>query len=191
MGVIRAKIQTVEDIYQLLRTAMVNKHPIRATYSGCDRWFCPHRLGRNHQGRLGVLGYQYAGQSGSGLEAIGSPANWRCMAVEKLSRVELFEGAWQAAPTTPARRPASQKWMWTWKISLPGSHRRKDSGITAQEVGGRGQSATWRSSADYAVRRAPGEPRGWYSAGIRAARSSNPPTRAEGGKRLRSITRKP
>jgi hypothetical protein len=98
MGVVRAKIQTVEDIYQLLRTAIVDKHPVRAAYNGRDRWFCPHRLGRNQQGHPRVLCYQYAGQSGSGLEAIGSPANWRCIAVEKLSRVELLEGAWQTAP---------------------------------------------------------------------------------------------
>jgi hypothetical protein len=87
MGVVRTKIETVEDIYQLLRTAVVHKRPIRATYDGRDRWFCPHRLGRNHQGRMRVLCYQYAGQSGSGLETVGSPANWRCIAVEKLSRV--------------------------------------------------------------------------------------------------------
>ncbi len=42
MGVVRAKIQTVEDIYQLLRTAVVNKRPIRAAYNADDRWFCPH-----------------------------------------------------------------------------------------------------------------------------------------------------
>ncbi len=98
MGVVRAKIQTVEDIYQLLRTAVVNKRPIRAAYNAHDRWFCPHRLGRNHEGELRVLCYQYAGQSGSGLRAAGSPSNWRCIAVEKLSRVELLEGAWQTAP---------------------------------------------------------------------------------------------
>lgn len=98
MGVVRAKIQTVEDIYRLLRTAVVDKRPIRAAYNGRDRWLCPHRLGRNQQGRLRVLCYQYAGQSDSGLETIGSPANWRCIAVEKLSRVELLEGAWQTAP---------------------------------------------------------------------------------------------
>ena len=26
------------------------------------------------------------------------PANWRCIALEKLSGVELLEGAWQTAP---------------------------------------------------------------------------------------------
>jgi hypothetical protein len=98
MGVVRAKIQTVEDIYQLLRTAVVNKRPIRGAYDGRDRWFCPHRLGRNHEGQLRALCYQYAGQSSSGLEAADSPANWRCIAVEKLSRVELLEEAWHTAP---------------------------------------------------------------------------------------------
>jgi hypothetical protein len=98
MGVVLANIQTVEDIYRLVRTAVIDKRPIRATYHGRDRWFCPHRLGRNHEGQIRVLCYQYAGESGSGLQAVGSPANWRCIALEKLSRVELLEGAWQTAP---------------------------------------------------------------------------------------------
>ena len=98
MGVVRAKIQTVEEIYRLLRTAVVQKRPLRATYDDRERWLCPHRLGRNHEGQLRALCYQYAGQSGSGLEAAGSPANWRCIAVEKLSRVELVEEAWRTAP---------------------------------------------------------------------------------------------
>ena len=98
MGVVRAKIQTVEDIYQLLRKAVVGKRPIHAAYDGRDRWFCPHRLGRNYQGQLRVLCYQYAGQSSSGLQPAGSPANWRCIAVEKLSRVQLLEDAWRTAP---------------------------------------------------------------------------------------------
>ena len=98
MGVVRAKIQTVEEIYQLLRTAVVNKRPIRGVYDDHDRWFCPHRLGRNPTGQSRSLCYQYAGQSDSGLQADGSPANWRCIAVEKLSRVELLEGTWHTAP---------------------------------------------------------------------------------------------
>jgi hypothetical protein len=97
MGVIRAKIQTVEDIHWLVRTAVVSRRPIRAVYQGRDRWFCPHRLGRNHDGQIRVLCYQYGGDSGSGLQAAGSPANWRCIALEKLSRVELLEGSWHTA----------------------------------------------------------------------------------------------
>lgn len=98
MGAVRAKIQTAEDIYQLLRTAVLSKRPIRATYDGRDRWFCPHRLGKSREGQLRVLCYQYGAQSGSGWQAAGSAANWRCIAVEKLRRVALLEGAWYTAP---------------------------------------------------------------------------------------------
>jgi hypothetical protein len=55
MSVVRAKIQTVEDIYRLVWAAVGGKRPIRATYHGRDRWFCPHRLGRNHEGQVRVL----------------------------------------------------------------------------------------------------------------------------------------
>lgn len=89
MGVVEAKIQTVDDIYRLVRAAVVGKRPIRATYHGRDRWFCPHRLGRNHQSQVRVLCYQYAGESERGLQGDGSPANWRCIALEKLSKVEF------------------------------------------------------------------------------------------------------
>ena len=98
MGVIKAKIQTVEDIYRLVRTAVVSKRPIRAIYQRRDRWFCPHRLGRNHKGQIRILCYQYGGESSKGLQAPGSPENWRCIDLEKLSRVELLEDAWHTAP---------------------------------------------------------------------------------------------
>src|SRR5450432_4660539 len=98
MGVIQAKIQTVEEIYRLVRTAVVGKRPIRAIYHSRKRWFCPHRLGRNRERQIRVLCYQYGGESDSGLQAAGSPANWRCIALEKLSRVELLEDVWHTAP---------------------------------------------------------------------------------------------
>jgi hypothetical protein len=98
MGVIQSKIQTVEDIYRLVRMAVVSKRPIRAVYHSRDRWFCPHRLGWNHEGQARVLCYQFRGESVSGLQAAGSPANWRCIALEELSRVELLEDVWYTAP---------------------------------------------------------------------------------------------
>src|SRR2546422_11633349 len=103
MGVIRARIQTVEDIYRLVRTAVVSKRPIRAIYHGHDRWFCPHRLGRNHEGQIRVLCYQYGGESGSGLQAAGSPENWSWIALEKFSRVEMLEDSMHT--TTRHSRP--------------------------------------------------------------------------------------
>ncbi|HLO08356.1 MAG TPA: hypothetical protein VK198_17035 [Terriglobales bacterium] len=105
MGVVRAKVQTVEEIYRLVWTAVASKRPMEARYHGRHRMFCPHRLGRNKGGQLRVLGYQYGGESESGLQPAGSQANWRCMALEKLSNVHLLEDAWRTAPNHS--RPAS------------------------------------------------------------------------------------
>ena len=98
MGVVQAKIQTVEDIYRLMWSAVESRRAVEAMYNRLPRLFCPHRLGRNQHGKLRVLGYQYGGESSSGLQPAGSPANWRCMALEKLSRVKLLEDPWRTAP---------------------------------------------------------------------------------------------
>jgi hypothetical protein len=50
MRVVQDQIQTVEEIYRLVWTAVANKQPIVATYQGRLRLFCPHRLGRNRAG---------------------------------------------------------------------------------------------------------------------------------------------
>jgi len=89
----------VEEIYRLVRTAVTSRRSISASYGGRRRLLCPHRLGRNNSGQLRVLCYQYGGESGSGLEPVGSPANWRCIALEKLRTVSLVEaGIWYTAP---------------------------------------------------------------------------------------------
>jgi hypothetical protein len=44
------------------------------------------------------VNYQY-GRRKSELEAPGSPANWRCTALEKFSRVKLPEEAWRNSST--------------------------------------------------------------------------------------------
>ena len=105
MRVVQAQIQTVEEIYQLIWMAVANKKPVEARYQGRPRLFCPHRLGWNRERQLRVLCYQYGGESKSGLQPMGSPANWRCVALEKLSRVKLLEDAWRTAPNHS--RPAS------------------------------------------------------------------------------------
>ena len=105
MSVVEAKIQTVEDMYRLIWTAIANKQPISAIYKERYRLFCPHRLGRNRLGQPRVLCYQYGGDSESGLAPMGSPENWRCVVFEKLSRVELLHGCWKTAPNHS--RPAT------------------------------------------------------------------------------------
>src|ERR1051325_8459683 len=105
MSVVQAKIQTVEDMYRLIRTAISDRQPISAIYKELPRLFCPHRLGRNPFGQARLLCYQYGGESESGLGPIGSPENWRCVVFEKLRRVELVNGSWKTAPNHS--RPAT------------------------------------------------------------------------------------
>lgn len=98
MSVVRVQFQTVEEIYRLVWTAVANRKPIEAMYERRRRLFCPHRLGRNRQGELRVLCYQYGGESRSGLQAPGSASNWRCLVLEKLNRVKLADDVWRTAP---------------------------------------------------------------------------------------------
>ena len=94
-----------ENIYQMVRRAVETRRPISAVYGGRPRLFCPHRLGRNKEGQLRVLCYQFGGTSRSGLRPPGSPENWRCITLDNLTGVELMEGPWQTAPNHS--RPSS------------------------------------------------------------------------------------
>jgi hypothetical protein len=85
-------------MYRLMRTAVTGRQPVSALYDGLPRLVCSHRLGRNNSGQARVLCYQYGGDSSTVLESSGSPANWRCMKLEKFSRIELLEGVWHTAP---------------------------------------------------------------------------------------------
>ena len=55
MKVVTAQIQTVEDMYHLIWTAIEKRQPIAAIYKELPRLFCPHRLGRNREGQPRVL----------------------------------------------------------------------------------------------------------------------------------------
>ena len=95
------KEQAVREIYLLLRLAAAGRQPVAAVYDGLPRLLCPHVLGRK-AGRLHTFFYQFGGGSHSGLpmapERIGE---WRCLAVEKLSQVELRADAWHTEPRSP------------------------------------------------------------------------------------------
>jgi hypothetical protein len=95
------KTQPVSEIYGLLHLADARKQPVAAIYDGLPRLLCPHVLGRK-SGRFQAFFYQFGGSSNSGLpvssEATGG---WRCLAVEKLSQVELRAEAWHSEPRAP------------------------------------------------------------------------------------------
>jgi len=93
------RIQSVDEIYALLRTAGARKQPVAAMYEGQPRLFCPHLLGRSKQGRRNAFCYQFGGASVSGLRTVSAGVGgWRCIVVDKLSQVELQSGGWHTEP---------------------------------------------------------------------------------------------
>jgi hypothetical protein len=91
-------VPALEEAHAQLRAAIIHRRPIAALYRGRKRLLCPHLLGCNKHRRLQVLCYQYGGDSETGLEPAGSKENWRCLALENLSQVQLIDGSWQTAP---------------------------------------------------------------------------------------------
>lgn len=93
-----AEAANLNEIYELLRYAAEHKHPVAANYDGQPRLFCPHVGGRK-SGRRNVFCYQFGGGSNS-VEALAPEGGgvWRCLAVDKLSHVELRTGTWHTEP---------------------------------------------------------------------------------------------
>jgi hypothetical protein len=95
------KEQAEREIYLLLRMAASGRQPVAAVYDGLPRLLCPHVLGRK-AGRLHTFFYQFGGGSHRGLlMAPDGMGGWRCLAVEKLSQVELRADAWHTEPRAP------------------------------------------------------------------------------------------
>jgi hypothetical protein len=92
-----ASTPATDQAHARVREAIVHRRPITALYQGRRRLLCPHLLGWNRHQRLHVLCYQYGGDSESGLKPAGASDNWRCLAVENLSKVELLDGSWHTA----------------------------------------------------------------------------------------------
>ena len=91
----------VSVIYGLLRNAAARRLTVAATYYGQPRLLCPHVGGRKLS-RLHVFCYQFGGSSNS-VEPLAPEDRgvWRCLAVEKLSQVELRSGTWHTEPRSP------------------------------------------------------------------------------------------
>jgi len=87
----------VSEVYELLRYAAMRRQPVTAVYDGHPRLLCPHVGGRK-KGRRNVFCYQFGGGSNS-IESLPSQDKgvWRCLAVERLSQVELHKGDWHSA----------------------------------------------------------------------------------------------
>jgi hypothetical protein len=90
--------QTADEIYALIRQAIIDKDVVIASYHGYLREMCPHVIGKKN-GRAQAFLYQFAGGSSGGLKPDGSPSNWRCLRVDELSQVSVSEsaGKWHSA----------------------------------------------------------------------------------------------
>jgi hypothetical protein len=80
--------QTPEQIYELIRRAILERNILAVSYRNSIREVCPHVLGRKN-GQPRALLYQFAGESASGLKSDGSADNWRCLRLDELSHVAL------------------------------------------------------------------------------------------------------
>ena len=102
MGSRLVRVQTLEEVLDLVCRAIAGKWLLAGSYLGCWRPLCPHMLGRSSGGQLRLLCYQFGGESRSGLAPLGSSANWRCLVLEKL--LELEEGPWHTGATHSHQR---------------------------------------------------------------------------------------
>jgi hypothetical protein len=89
---------TVEEIYSLIRQAILAKDILAVSYRGSIREMCPHVLGKT-KGSPQVLMYQFAGESRGGLKPDGSLDNWRCLRLDEISHVTVRKsnGEWHTA----------------------------------------------------------------------------------------------
>ena len=95
--------QSPEEIHDLVSAAAVQHRPIAALYEGARRLLCPHVLGYNQPGEQRVFCYQYGGETKSGPLPISGAGIWRCLALRKLSSVEVLDGPWHTEPHAPQR----------------------------------------------------------------------------------------
>ncbi len=86
-----------------MSAAAVQHRPITALYDGMRRLLCPHVLGYNQPGEWRVFCYQYGGETKSGPLPTSGEGIWRCLALRKLSSVEVLDGPWRTEPHAPQR----------------------------------------------------------------------------------------
>jgi len=93
-----ANNKTGEEIYALIRQAILMKDIVALNYHGAVREMCPHVLGKT-KGSPYALMYQFAGETKNGVKPDGSLDNWRCIRIEGVSSVAVRKprGEWHTA----------------------------------------------------------------------------------------------
>jgi hypothetical protein len=104
MAVVEAKIQTVDDMYRLIWTAIAN-NGAWARFTGTASAVLPAPIG-SQSGRppsCALLSLRRGERER--FRADGIATNWRCIVLDKLRAVEFVEGSWKTAPNHS--RPAT------------------------------------------------------------------------------------
>lgn len=82
--------------YTAVKTAIINKQPISATYDGYYRELCPHAIGTKNGKNQGLF-YQFGGDTSKGPIGDEGPNNWKCMHIDKLQNIQVIGGEWHTA----------------------------------------------------------------------------------------------
>jgi hypothetical protein len=96
-GKMAFQVAPLEDTYELIRRAVLQRDSLSGWYKGHLRLFSPFLLGTK-AGEPHVLGYQFGGTSEEVLGPHGSLKNWRCLRVAELTKATLIRRVWHAAP---------------------------------------------------------------------------------------------
>ena len=191
MGVVEAKIQTVEEIYRLLWAAVANRRPIAASYYGLPRLFCPHRLGPEQGRRTACVVLSVRRRKRKRTSAGGFAGQ---LALHCAGGARRSESCWTVVGgqrrTIRALPPALRRPTSTPRIIRSAIHRR-DIEEGARSAVAQGWLSASQSNSDYAARGERGDTRGRKSGADLQLTNPSCPARAEGEKRLRSATRNP
>jgi hypothetical protein len=95
------ELQSLEDVHRVVFAAVAHRQPLAALYDGAPRLLCPHVLGYNKPGEYRVFCYQYGGESRSGFQPGAGSGIWRCLSLNKLTRIGLLDGDWRTEPHAP------------------------------------------------------------------------------------------
>ena len=182
------KLQSREEIYGLVFTAVCHRRPVAAVYDGTVRRLCPHVLGYDGLGEHRVFCYQYGGESRSGPQPQTGAGIWRCLSLDN----SRMSNCWTRTGKQNLTVPSIVFGMWRSQPKIsPIASRRTDSEEVPAAASARSSSAASQLSAGYAARGGCGDPRGRNSGGGSGEDNLTFPTRAEGEKRFRSATRNP
>jgi hypothetical protein len=97
------------SVYEIIKAALMARHPLLIVRKGKPRYVCAHVLGTKIDNKAGrsrqnCLFYQWAGESEKGLGPDGSSLNWRCMHVDEIESAEILKNEpWHTVKGLPTQ----------------------------------------------------------------------------------------